>query len=372
MTSLAQTEVSIIIPVFNAAGCLANALDSALKQTLQTVEVVAVDDGSSDDSFRILSERAAADPRLRIFRQPSNQGTLAARNRGIRECRGKYLMFLDPDDFLELNAAEELFQLAERENADIIHFATKEFTRTADGGCKPRYNWIAPEEKRISGPGSVLKDLLLRGHNWSLCFKLIRRETCLKALGEMEDFYCLMGEDLCFYLPVAFYAGTLIQTGRKYYNYDTTAGITAVQIIPPEKFHGTATVLNALAQGGKFLTMKKILDDPALSAAWDKIRREQYLILWNRWYSRLAPGTRGEVGEYLLQHADSKELLLLALFDENEYLRENEEFVKFARGIYKIMNRIFPKNSFLRMKLKAWYKKWKNAREKGNSGCASL
>ena len=89
MTSLAQTEVSIIIPVFNAAGCLANALDSALKQTLQTVEVVAVDDGSSDDSFRILSERAAADPRLRIFRQPSNQGTLAARNRGIRECRGK-------------------------------------------------------------------------------------------------------------------------------------------------------------------------------------------------------------------------------------------------------------------------------------------
>lgn len=359
MNNPVDPQVSVIMPVYNAGKVLNYALDSALKQSLQKVEVVAVDDGSMDDSFRILSDRAAADQRLRVFRQPSNRGTLAARNRGIRECRGKYLLFLDPDDFLDLNAAEELFLLAERENADIIHFATKEFTRTADGVCKPRFNWIAPENKRTSGSGAVLKDLLLGGHNWSLCFKLFRREICRKALDELEDFYCTMGEDLYFYLAAAFYAETLIQTDRKYYNYDTTVGITANQIISPEKFRRTATILDALAHGGKFLSMKKILDDPVLSAAWDKIRREQYLILWNRWYSRLAPGTRGEVGEYLLQHADSKELLLLALFDENEYLRENGEFLKFASGIYRIMNRIFPKNSFLRMKLKAWYKKRK-------------
>ena len=361
MNTPVEPQVSVIMPVYNAGKVLNYALESVLKQTLQAVELIAVDDGSSDDSFRILSECAAADPRLRVFRQPSNQGTLAARNRGIRECRGQYVLFLDPDDFLELNAAEELVQLAERENADIVHFATNEFTRTGDG-CKPRYNWVAPEEKRTTGQGAVLKDLLLGGHNWSLCFKLFRREICLKALNELDDFYCIMGEDLYFYLAAAFYAETLIQTGRKYYNYDTTVGITADQVLPPEKFRGTATLLEAMSHGRNFLRMKGFLDDPVLNAAWEKIERGQYLILWNRWYSRLAPGTRGEVGQYLLQHAGNPELLLVALFDENDYLRKNEEFLKFARGIYRTMNFFLPENSYLRMKLKAWYKKRKAMR----------
>ena len=371
MNTPVEPQVSVIMPVYNAGKVLNYALDSALKQTLQSVEVVAVDDGSSDDSFRILSERAAADERLRVFRQPSNLGTLAARNRGIRECRGKYVMFLDPDDFLDPKAAEELSQLAERENADVIHFGTREFTRTGDGVCKPRYNWIAPDEKRISGPRAVLEDLLLGGHNWSLCFKLFRRETCMKALNEMEDFFCVMGEDLYFYLAAAFYAETLVQTGRKYYNYDTTAGITADQIIPPEKFRGTATLLDAMSRCRNFLLLKGILEDPVLGGGWEKIERGQYLILWNRWYSRLAPGTRGEVGEYLLRHAGNPELLLLALFDENDYLRKNEEFLKFARGIYRTMNFFLPENSFLRMKLKAWYKKRKAVRKDRNL-CVSL
>ena len=60
-----------------------------------------------------------------------------------------------------------------------------------------------------------------------------------------------------------------------------------------------------------------------------------------------------------MNRAPDKELLVLSLFDENEYLRENGEFLKFARGIYGIMNRLLPPKSFLRMKMKTWYKRWK-------------
>lgn len=352
-------KVSVILPVYNSGKCLNTALDSVLNQTLREIEVIAVDDGSADDSGRILSGRASADNRLRVFTQPENRGTLSARRRGIMESRGEYLLFLDPDDFLDLNAAKELSRLADREKADVVHFGTREFTRLSDGTMKSIYNWTAPEEKRVSGSGEVLRDLLLSGHNWSLCFKLIRGEVCRKALEETEDFYCVLGEDFYFYLAAAFHSGTLIQISRPYYHYDTTAGITSVQVMPPEKFRRMASLLDALSRAEGFLRKNDLLRDPEIIAGWENIAKGQCRILWNRWYSRLEPGTRGEIGEYLLQQAWNKELFLLSVFDENEYLRENEEFLKFCSGIYRILNYILPKDSFLRMKIKSWYKKWK-------------
>ena len=359
-----RPKVSIVMPVYNAVRVLPDALDSALGQTLSDVELIAVDDGSSDGSADLLSSRAASDSRLRVFRQDGNSGTLCARNRGLRECRGDYVMFLDPDDCLEQNAAEELSALADREKTDVIHFGLREFTRQADGTKTPRYTWTPPEEKRISGEGAVLRDLLQGGHNWSLCFKLIRAEVCRKTLAETDDFFCIMGEDLYFYLAAAYHAGSLIQTGKVCYAYDTTGGVTAEQKITPEKFKRVATELDALAHGEAYLRSKQVLADAELAKAWEMLLRRQYLRLWNQWYSRLEPGSRGEVGEYLLRKASNKELFLLSLFDENDYLRRNDEFLKFARGFYRLMNRIFPQESYVRMKLKSLYKKHQRGKER--------
>ena len=356
-------KVSIIIPVYNAAGLLHQALDSALGQTLKEIEVIAVDDCSADESGKILAERAAADHRLRVFTQPENSGTLSARRRGIRESRGEYLLFLDPDDFFDLNTAEELSRLADREKASVIHFGTKEFKRLADGSMKPLYDWTPPVNKTISGNGAVLRELLQSGCNWSLCFKLIRRDICLKALDETKDFYCIMAEDFYFYLAVSFHASKLIQISQPYYNYDTTVGITSKQTVSPEKFHRTASLLDALKYAEDFLRQKDLLSDPELVSDWEKIAKGQCRILWNQWYSRLAPGSRGEIGEYLLHKAWNKELFLLSIFDENNYLRENEDFLKFSSGIYRILNYILPQHSFLRMKIKSWFKKMKNRRK---------
>lgn len=351
-------RVAIIIPVYNAGKLLSCALDSALGQTLQEIEVIAVDDGSTDDSFRILTERAASDPRLKVLRQPANSGTLAARTRGLRECRSEYVMFLDPDDFFERDAAEKLSALADSEHADVIHFGTKEFTRTGDT-IKKLFNWTPPEEKQVSGDGAVLRDLLRGGHNWSLCFKIIRREVCCRALSDIHDFFCIMGEDFYFYLAVAFHSKVFIQIKTPYYNYDTTVGITGVLTMQPERFRRTASLLDALKEGEFFLKSRGILEDPRMSVCWENIAKAQCRLLWDLWYSRLAPGTRGETAEYLLSRAWNKELFMLSVFDENNYLRENEEFLKFASSIYRVLNFFFPKNSYSRMKLKSWYRKFK-------------
>ena len=357
-------KVSIVIPVYNAGSGLSRALDSALGQSLHEIEVIAVDDGSTDGSRELLRKRAEQDSRLRVILQEQNQGALLSRRRGISNARGEYVLTMDPDDFFDPEAAAELSALADREKTDVIHFGTREFTCGADGSLKPRYNWTPPEEKRISGKGAVLRHLLVSGGIWSLCFKMIRTEICRKALADEESFYCIMGEDLYFYLLAAYHAESYLQISRAYYNYDTTAGVTASKPVSPEKFkRSAATILEVLNHGETFLRGKGILEDPEQAAGWEKIVRNQYLVLWNRWYSRLAPGERGEMGEYLLHHAGNKELFLLSVFDENDYLRENEEFLKIACRIYQLLNYIFPRNSYVRMKLKTWYKRRKAARE---------
>ncbi|PWM81574.1 MAG: glycosyl transferase family 2, partial [Lentisphaerae bacterium] len=97
--------ISIILPVYNSAATLEKSLDSALGQTLRELEVIAVDDGSADESLRLLEQRAAADPRLRVIAFPENRGTLIARAEAVRAAQGEYLLFLDPDDTFRPEAA---------------------------------------------------------------------------------------------------------------------------------------------------------------------------------------------------------------------------------------------------------------------------
>lgn len=89
-------EVSVIIPVYNRAHTVACAIDSVLSQTYQNYEVLLVDDGSKDDSRKVIL--SYSDPRIKLFEHAENRGAAAARNTGIRQAQGKYIAFLDSDD----------------------------------------------------------------------------------------------------------------------------------------------------------------------------------------------------------------------------------------------------------------------------------
>ena len=95
-------KVSVIIPVYNVEKYLRECLDSVVNQTLKDIQIILIDDGSTDSSLGICKEYAQKDNRIKIIEQ-KNQGAGAARNRGMSEAKGDYLYFLDSDDFLELN-----------------------------------------------------------------------------------------------------------------------------------------------------------------------------------------------------------------------------------------------------------------------------
>jgi glycosyltransferase involved in cell wall biosynthesis len=96
MVMASSPRVSVIMPVFNGAAYLAEAMDSILAQTLTDIELIVIDDGSADDTVAIV--RSYADPRVRFLQNPHNLGLPVTRNRGIAEARGDYIAFLDSDD----------------------------------------------------------------------------------------------------------------------------------------------------------------------------------------------------------------------------------------------------------------------------------
>lgn len=111
--------ISIIIPVYNVEDYLEECLNSCITQTYQNLEILAIDDGSTDKSSKILDDYAAYEPRLKVFHQV-NKGVVDARNLGISEALGEWIVFLDSDDFLLPNALEVMLKEAEKFKANIV------------------------------------------------------------------------------------------------------------------------------------------------------------------------------------------------------------------------------------------------------------
>lgn len=118
--------VSVIMPVFNAAQFLDQCLDSIRRQTLGKIEIICIDDGSEDSSLQILTEHAHQDKRIMILKQ-QNMGAGTARNAGITVASGKYLSFLDSDDFFEPNMLETAVSAAEKLKCDVLIFNSFNF-----------------------------------------------------------------------------------------------------------------------------------------------------------------------------------------------------------------------------------------------------
>lgn len=135
-------QVSVIIPIYNTALYLEECLDSIINQTLESIEIICINDGSTDDSLNILLDYANRDNRIQIYAQ-CNRGLSAARNKGLEMANSPYIYFMDSDDILDLDALSYLFHEASTENLDIVYFDGNVFYETPELEAK------FPNEKTI-------------------------------------------------------------------------------------------------------------------------------------------------------------------------------------------------------------------------------
>lgn len=114
--------VSIVIPMYNVEKYLGDCLKSVLTQTFQDIEVICIDDASTDQTLKVAEAFAKSDVRVHILMNDKNKGVAYTRNRGLDVAKGKYIYFLDADDKITENAIEELLQEAEKNDLDVIFF----------------------------------------------------------------------------------------------------------------------------------------------------------------------------------------------------------------------------------------------------------
>ena len=117
-----MVKVSVIIPVYNVENYLEECLDSIINQTLKDIEIICINDGSTDSSLEILNDYASKDSRIKVLTQ-ENCGVSVSRNHGIKLAIGEYIYFMDSDDILELTALEELYNISKNNTeCDIVIF----------------------------------------------------------------------------------------------------------------------------------------------------------------------------------------------------------------------------------------------------------
>jgi glycosyltransferase involved in cell wall biosynthesis len=128
---MCNIKTSVIIPVFNSEAFLIKCLNSVIQQTYQNLEVILVNDGSTDNSSKIIDDYAAHDSRIKAIHK-SNGGIGSAYKVAFQEMTGDYVLFVDSDDWLELNAVEELVKLAVEHDADLVSFGIRAFNTSGN------------------------------------------------------------------------------------------------------------------------------------------------------------------------------------------------------------------------------------------------
>ena len=118
-----MVKVSVIVPVYNVDKYLEECLDSIVNQTLNDIEIICVNDGSTDGSLKILEDYASKDDRIKIITQ-ENGGLSVARNTGIDVAKGEYLSFVDSDDFIGLEMFDKMYDQAHSQDLDILFCKT--------------------------------------------------------------------------------------------------------------------------------------------------------------------------------------------------------------------------------------------------------
>ncbi len=163
-----KPAVSVIVPVYNVEPWLRRCVDSIIHQTLRNIEIILVDDGSTDGSGAICDEYAAMDARIRVVHQ-ENAGLSEARNAGIDRARADYLMFVDSDDWVEPDFCRIPYDIAREQQADLVMF---QFRRIRNGKEKKRKYSIT--EGRKSQEEAI--DLTITGATVSAWNKLYHRD----------------------------------------------------------------------------------------------------------------------------------------------------------------------------------------------------
>ncbi len=227
-------KVSIIVPVYNVAPYLVRCLDSLCAQTLADIEIICIDDKSTDNSLEILREYENTNPQIRVIAMKRNSGVAAARNAGINAANGEYVGFVDSDDYIDTDFYKKLYKLAMRTGADIARAGVQVHQlngKTVTDAC---------ELRNIEKHGKWF-------FNWQWWCAIYRRKIIQdNKIAFPKDIIC--GEDTVFLANCINAANFVAFRRDTFYHYVRREGSLDEQIISAKKLYARISALNSIGE----------------------------------------------------------------------------------------------------------------------------
>ncbi|MBP3476185.1 MAG: glycosyltransferase family 2 protein [Lachnospiraceae bacterium] len=188
-------KISVIVPVYNSIDCLERCVKSICAQTYANLEIILVDDGSTDGTDRLCEQLVLQDSRIVTYHK-KNGGASSARNLGIKLASGDYLGFVDSDDYIEPYVYEEMMKVLAEKDCDVVQISRDEVDeegRRLPDVCVP------PKQMRFCETETFVKELLLHQGDCSFCTKLVKKELFAKHQfpeGVLNEDFRLLAEML--------------------------------------------------------------------------------------------------------------------------------------------------------------------------------
>ena len=213
--------VSIIVPVYNTEKYLVTCLDSILSQTYKKIEIILVDDGSTDKSLDICRKYASIDSRVMVL-QSCHMGVVSARKLGVQKAKGEYCTFVDSDDWIEKNLVEQVLLLTNNGKADMVCYSMKSVNGNKVSNWKNTIpeGWYEQEIEKVyermmfdfkqDSPGIIQ----------SLCTKFIKTKILWSGIEHVDN-RITMGEDASVVYKVILLAKKIVITNQSFYFYRT-------------------------------------------------------------------------------------------------------------------------------------------------------
>lgn len=228
-SNMSGNKITVIVPIYNVEEYLPRCIESIVNQTYANLEIILIDDGSTDTSLEIAKKYESKDKRIKVIAK-ENGGASSCRNLGIELANGDYITFVDSDDSIDVNAYCELMQLKQNKETDIILFGMRILT---ENNVNENIKDVAKEES-FEGEEVLNRFFCIDGKKMSTssCNKLYKKEL-LKDIRFVENY---TGEDIYFNYQAFKKAKVIIETSAVYYNYYVRKGSVSYGKIKKNSF----------------------------------------------------------------------------------------------------------------------------------------
>ena len=336
-----NVRISIIIPVYNNETYLKACLDSVLSQGMEELEVICVNDASTDRCAEILEDYAKKHSHVRVISYEQNKSASQARKDGVLLSKGKYILFVDGDDLLEPGACRELYTEMEKDPVDILHFGTTilNWSGVETSRIQAMERLLEPYAGRLEGKDVFEGCFREKRYGFSLWNKLYNGDLCRKAMRCVEDGVFPKAQDKYAFFVIAYFAESYRGVERNCYIYRFGSGITGHICLELKQYERYCTMGKTADAIGRFIekananipyaelvqdSRRQLLDD--VVANWGRVRSaeraaafDSILRYWNAaetiaafakkyWFDQgtVAKGIKG--AQFLMQSTRSKKV----------------------------------------------------------------